>query len=75
MKYQIICYSDPVTICDKVEELMKKGWQPQGGIAVVSHPDNKGLLDKSRLFFYQAMVKPEPPAKQRPARLTGRELY
>jgi hypothetical protein len=45
MEYRIISCKDPMELVEKVNELIKEDWIPQGGLCV----------DGSS--FYQAMVK------------------
>ena len=48
MKYQIVKVDDPSI----VERLMQQGWEPQGGVIAVPHP-NAYIAPT----FFQAMIK------------------
>lgn len=52
MKYKIVWDEDVEKLERKVQELADKGWEPQGGVAVVA----KGKL-ANQIITIQAMVK------------------
>ena len=55
--YKIISNESYLTVASTVSGYIKKGWQPQGGIAVVDY-QGKGLIGGiGRYEFYQAIVK------------------
>jgi len=55
MAYKIIQHKDPQLVVDRVSEEMKRGWIPQGGLAIASyfHP---GAYTPHTIYA-QAMVK------------------
>jgi len=49
MKYTVVGTRDQSKFEERVNDLIKEGWKPQGGIFIVV--DNNGWI------YYQAMVK------------------
>ena len=48
MEYQVVSEQDRSKLETKVNELIREGWKPQGGVCVT------GVMAR---WFYQAMVK------------------
>ncbi len=57
MNYKIITEDNKELLEKEIKKLIKKGWTPQGGIAIAEHQPI-GKLYKA-LFHSQAMVKLE----------------
>jgi len=51
-KYRVIVDSHFSRFLDKVNEAIREGWRPQGGIAVMKNP--KGEYDA---WYHQALIK------------------
>lgn len=49
MEYILIGADDEAKLEDEVNKAIKKGWEPQGGIAAAT--------EEGRIFFFQAMVR------------------
>ena len=49
MHYTLVYDNVPELLVDKVNQLIKKGWQPLGGLAISQHEEGN--------VFYQAMIK------------------
>lgn len=58
-EYQIVTERVPNDLVKKVNELIKEGWQPTGGIFIIQSPLQKKELDYIAVETYtsQAMVK------------------
>ena len=50
MEYKIVYGEDPRELEEEVNELIRKGWKPQGGVCVLRERNNYWS-------FYQAMVR------------------
>lgn len=53
--YIVIGETDHLDLTERVCELMKRGWQPEGSLQVVYVPGIAGSIGK--LDYYQVMVK------------------
>jgi hypothetical protein len=49
MEYCIVKEDTIVKFTDEVNRLLKEGWRPQGGVAVI--------WDEAYTYYYQAMVR------------------
>lgn len=52
MKYRVISESYPWELEKKVNEFIKEGWEPQGGIAIERYGEISA-------YYFQAMIKRE----------------
>lgn len=58
MKYQILMADDPLTLEEKINDLIQEGWKPQGGVAISEYlPSNP---DRIGFSCAQAMVTETP---------------
>lgn len=55
MQYSVIHEEAPGTLIRRVNEAIKEGWIPQGGITIAC----TGTLEIFRVVWAQAMIKPE----------------
>jgi hypothetical protein len=53
-EYKVLVHSDQTQLMQLVNEAIKEGWQPQGGISV---PVFINSLSQETIFFAQAVVK------------------
>lgn len=55
-EYLILADSDRLTLCQKVNELMEKGWRPQGGVTVSMTSGVSGVI--AEIIYAQALILP-----------------
>lgn len=58
MKYEILWSGSITELQDKVDAALKRGWQLQGGVAVI-------LKDARNALYYQAVTKALEPEVER----------
>jgi hypothetical protein len=57
-EYKIVSALSPKELSDAVNEMIKEGWQPTGGICIAQVPSaNEGGLVTFEAMAYQAMIK------------------
>ena len=58
-EYQIVSHKIPDELVKTINEMIKEGWQPAGGVFVLQSPlsENKGAYVVAETLTHQAMVK------------------
>lgn len=52
VEYLVVSKTSPRELQNAVNEYLREGWQPQGGIAVVAD-----IANKDGRFYFQALVR------------------